>query len=705
MRLLLIDNYDSFTYNLYQLIGEVNVEPPVVVPNDVDWSYLAAGCFDAVIISPGPGRPEREADFGVSSTLIRRSGLPVLGVCLGHQGICQLFGGEVTAAPEPMHGRISQIHHTGIDIFSGLPSPLRAVRYHSLAVRRVPAELEAIAWTDDLVLMAVRHRWLPIWGVQFHPESICTEHGRDLLRNFLSLAAKPRPASPPQIARAPRPRYQLHVRQVGAYPDPRLARRELFPGDGVWLDGNLPGAESGRFSFIAGMDGPLAEYVTHSVTDRITTEFRAGGLVRQVRGSFFDYLRDELTVRTAAVPPGLPFEFSCGYAGYLGYELKAETGGTAAYRSTGPDAEMVFVDRMLVLDHAERDSYLLCLSELPAADGERGSDAALEWLEDAAGRVQAMPAARRPADCERQLGDVEPGALAAAGFGLHHGRASYLDRITECLTEIGRGESYEVCLTNMVRQTSAGIDVERLYDRLREISPVPFGALLRFPGRSVLSASPERFLAVREDGVVEAKPIKGTRPRGRDREEDRLLRAELAASEKDRAENLMIVDLLRNDLNRTCEVGSVHVPRLFDVETYAPVHQLVSTIRGKLRPGMTAVDCVRNAFPGGSMTGAPKIRTMEIIDRLEERPRGVYSGALGWFGLGGAADLSIVIRTIVADQAEISFGVGGAIVALSDPWEEFTETMVKARAMVTALTEASAGPDPCPDQLRKELTR
>jgi para-aminobenzoate synthetase len=265
-----------------------------------------------------------------------------------------------------------------------------------------------------------------------------------------------------------------------------------------------------------------------------------------------------------------------------------------------------------------------------------------------------------------------------------HDKDAYIERIGECFQEINDGESYEICLTNRVT-VDARIDPLRTYSYLRRVSPVPYGALLDFPDVAVLCASPERFMAIGLDRLAESKPIKGTRPRGRTPAEDEALRQDLLTSEKDLAENRMIVDLLRNDLNVVSEIGSVHVPVLFNVETYAPVHQLVSTIRGRLRPAESAVTCVRAAFPGGSMTGAPKIRTMQIIDRLEGGARGVYSGALGWFSLSGAADLNIVIRTLVATREQLSFGVGGAIIALSDAQQEYEETAVKSRAMITSV--------------------
>ena len=686
MRVILVDNYDSFTYNLYQLIGEVCGQPPTVVRNDTPWADLRFDEFDAAVISPGPGRPDRDRDFGVSARVILDSGLPVLGVCLGHQGLCHLFGGEVVSAPEPMHGRISDVRHTGVDLFAGIPSPFEVVRYHSLAVTSLPDELEELAWTDDGVVMGVRHRHLPLWGVQFHPESISSTYGHELLANFFALAADQSASTlaPARTAETEQPRYDLHVQHLDVHPEALTAYSSLFAGgeQGFWLDSSSVVDGLSRFSFMGNGDGPLAEHVTYSVADGEVIVRRPDGTAERVRQQFFDYLDDQLRAREVPAPAGLPFEFNLGYVGYLGYELKAETGGTYAHQSDTPDAAMLFADRALVLDHKTRTSYLLALS---ISGDAAGTAEAKAWLAMTAEAVRALPAAPTdPAPALTLSGPAMTDPDIGMNVELRHDRAAYLKRIDECFDEINAGESYEICMTNMVT-VHTQIDVLPTFAHLRRVSPVPFGALLDFGDVAVLSASPERFLSIDLHGDVEAKPIKGTRPRGADAAGDRALVEELRDNPKDRAENLMIVDLLRNDLNTVCSVGSVHVPKLFDVETYAAVHQLVSTIRGTLAPGRSAIDCIRAAFPGGSMTGAPKVRTMEIIDRLEQGPRGVYSGALGWFSLSGASDLSIVIRTLVVNAGRVTFGVGGAVVALSDPDGEFDETVVKSRAMMTAL--------------------
>jgi para-aminobenzoate synthetase len=269
-------------------------------------------------------------------------------------------------------------------------------------------------------------------------------------------------------------------------------------------------------------------------------------------------------------------------------------------------------------------------------------------------------------------------------LSLSRPRKRYLEDVEASIDHLLNGESYEICLTNQL-STELDIDPLDLYRRLRRANPAPFAAYLRFGGLAVLSSSPERFLRVGRDRGVEARPIKGTSRRGATPEEDARLAAALAADEKNRAENLMIVDLLRNDLGAVCEVGSVEVPEMMAVETYETVHQLVSSVRGRLRPDAGALDAVRSCFPPGSMTGAPKRRTTEILDRLEGAPRGVYSGAIGWFGLGGAADLAVAIRTIVLDGSRATIGAGGAVVLQSRPEREYEEMMLKAAAPLRAI--------------------
>lgn len=678
---LLVDNYDSFTYNLYSLLAEVNGRPPTVVKNDVEWRSLDFDAYDNVVVSPGPGRPDQEQDFGISSRVITESGLPILGVCLGHQGLCHLFGGSVDLAPSPMHGRITDITHTGVDLFAGIPSPYSVVRYHSLVVTRTPADFEEVAWTPDGLVMAVRHTSKPMWGVQFHPESISTEYGRELLANFRDLTLAQSNAS--SAAGTQDSMFTIETRSLDEDVDPEQVFTTLY-ADGTksfWLDGSAALEPECRFTVMGDCSGPHAEYVTYSAAETTVTVQGADGTTTLVHSTFFDYIDDRLRERVTRPRHDLPFAFGLGYVGYLGYELKADTGGQLVHTAATPDASMVFADRALVFDHETGTIYLMGLATMP------GDPVLAQWFDSVTATLRGL--AGQPARATRSGAVASGTPLLKAEHSLEprlrHDRSHYLDLISQCLAEIRSGETYEVCLTNTA--TLAGsIDPAATYSYMREINPTPYSAFLNFPEVSVLSASPERFLRIDADRIVESKPIKGTRPRGATSEEDRALKADLVANEKDKAENLMIVDLVRNDLAQVCVPGSVHVPKLFDVETYAPVHQLVSTVRGRLRDDASAADCIRAAFPGGSMTGAPKIRTMAIIDKLEDGPRGVYSGAIGYFSITGTADFSIVIRTIVATEHEVTYGVGGAIVALSDPDEEFEETMVKAVSMRRALT-------------------
>jgi para-aminobenzoate synthetase len=671
MRTLLIDNYDSFTFNLFHLLGEVNGDEPIVVRNDeLSWEEVAALEVDNVVISPGPGRPEHERDVGVSLDVLRRAELPVLGVCLGHQALAHATGGVIDHAPEVMHGRLSEIHHDGHGLFAGIPQGFAAVRYHSLAVGAVPATLRVTAWTPDDVVMGLEHRSRPLWGVQFHPESISTEHGAALLRNFRDLthARGRRSSRAPRPARRPADGPRVHHRTLAGWRDPEAVFVALY-GDrdhAVWLDSARAEPGLARFSFMGAADGPLGQVVRYDVATRALTVDR-GDAREERRESVLDYCRRELA-RLRADAPELPFDFVCGFAGYLGYELKAECGGALVHRSPLPDAALVFCDRLIAFDHDERRVHLLTLADAA------GAGAAEEWLETTERRLDglAQPAPATPA---------VPGRLS---FAARERRAAYLANIVTCLHEIVEGETYEVCLTTELH-SGGTIDPLAAYRALRARNPAPHAALLRLGDISVLSSSPERFVRVDRERIVESKPIKGTAPRAVHPVEDAYRAAALRDDDKSRAENLMIVDLVRNDLGRVCALGSVEVPKLMAVESYATVHQLVTTVRGRLRDGASAIDCIRAAFPGGSMTGAPKLRTMEIIDRLEAGPRGVYSGALGFLSVNGTADLSIVIRTLVASRHGLRIGSGGAIVAASDPAAEHEEMLLKARAVLAAV--------------------
>ncbi|MFF8935143.1 aminodeoxychorismate synthase component I [Streptomyces paradoxus] len=974
MKTLLIDNYDSYTYNLFQLIAEVNGEEPVVVRNDAPVDGLPdLRAFDNLVVSPGPGHPGEARDFGIGSRLLATSPVPVLGVCLGHQGIALGESGLVGPAPEPRHGHLSTVRHDGRDLFHGLPQHFTAVRYHSLAVREpLPETLQATAWAEDGVLMGLRHRSRPLWGVQFHPESVLTEYGHRMLVNFRNLTAEragklrtkntavpsheevrrrvvvpdceagarrpswgllglgglrrpvaaavfqvaavtqaaanppggrgpnalrestrttppsgpgPRPEAPASARAAvapgggvppagpgtnaeaagvpaagaapdtqaaasgpttpapcggiptagpgtnveaaptaqaatapgrgiptaapetnaeaagvpaagaapdtqaaasgpttpapcggiptagpgtnveaasapetptraaashptapapgrttpaaepgapgkdasapgqgapaahgagasdaaallaapgrkahgevvsaavaiPRPRrpdrvgYRLHTRRVSGAVDAEAVYSRMFAGSprSFWLDSSLVEPGRSRFSFLGDDQGPLAEFVRYDVGAGRCEIERAGRPVRRVKASVFDYLKRQLSNRRVDAT-GLPFDFTGGYVGYFGYEMKADCGSANRHRSPTPDAAWLFADRVIAVDHEEGFTYAVCLAE----DTPQAAREAADWLEGVLAGLSCVATERPPLP-----GPPAPADPGAAEPWLVRDRATYLADIEACRQALRSGTSYEVCLTNAAR-LPAPPDALEFYRTLRRDNPAPYAAFLRFGELEVAGSSPERFLRIDRDGTAEARPIKGTAPRGDGPQEDARLRDALASDAKTRAENLMIVDLLRNDLGRVCRSGTVRVSKLMATETYATVHQLVSTVQGRLREGTDAVDCVRACFPGGSMTGAPKLRTLEIIDTLETEARGVYSGALGYFGCGGGADLSIVIRTAVFADGLTHLGAGGAIVLGSDPDAEYEEMLLKTAAPMRALKQHTAG--------------
>ena len=378
-----------------------------------------------------------------------------------------------------------------------------------------------------------------------------------------------------------------------------------------------------------------------------------------------------------------------GWFGWFGYEFGARTLHVPATPTGTPDAAFFFADRAVVFEHASRSVRLEWLEEGGGAGARRGvgadggAAASARWAHDTAAAIAALDDAPGTSAAE----DVGAAALAPgapAPTRWRHDADAYRRMIAECQAAIVRGDAYQLCLTNRV-EVDATPDPVAAYLRLRRSSPSHHGGFVRFDDVALLSASPEQFLLVERDRTVSTKPMKGTRPRSDDPAIDSALRAELSASEKERAENLMIVDLMRNDLGRIAELGSVEVPSLLAVEEYPHVHQLVSTVTARLRHPLTALDAVRSAFPAGSMTGAPKESAMRILHALERGPRGVYSGAFGCLGVDGTADLAMVIRSIVLTPAGATIGTGGGITALSIADEEVEETRVKARALIAVL--------------------
>ncbi len=431
----------------------------------------------------------------------------------------------------------------------------------------------------------------------------------------------------------------------------------------AWLDTSLEMPGLGRYSFLG-----FEPFLVLTTRGRECLLERRSGSEERLDADPFKVLRDILKQNQQHSLEGLP-PFLGGGIGYLSYELGRlieRLPGFAVDDLSLPDMSLAFFDQVVAHDHVTGETWLAT-----STIGGEGPDAGDRW-ERAKAMLEAPPPSydhvEAPQDIDFECGFTRPG---------------YLEAVRRVKEYILAGDIYQA---NISQRFSAPVSEHpwMLYRRLRRLNAAPFSAYLNFGPVQVCSSSPERF--VRIDGErVETRPIKGTRHRGRDAEEDRRLAEELLASPKDRAELSMIVDLERNDMGRVCSYGSVCVEEHAVIESYATVHHLVSTVAGTLHPGRDVVDLLRASFPGGSITGAPKIRSMEIIDELEPTARGVYTGCIGYLGFDGRADLNIAIRTMLVKERRAYFQVGGGIVADSVPEDEYQETLDKGEAIFHTL--------------------
>jgi len=384
---------------------------------------------------------------------------------------------------------------------------------------------------------------------------------------------------------------------------------------------------------------------------------------------------------------GLP-PFQGGAAGLFGYDLchHIERLPRPAHDEFAlPDLAVGLYDWVLAFDHRARRSWLISTG-LPEAQPQRRRRRAAERLRAVRRWLQAAHA-EAAFDCGPPL----PASRLCAQYSLPllphlsstFDHSGYLAAVRRAIDYVHAGDCFQVNVSQRLL-CPATLAPSDLYRRLRERNAAPFAGFFDLGNAVVASASPERFLGV-AGGEVETRPIKGTRPRGSTRHEDHTRAAELLGSAKDRAENIMIVDLMRNDLGRVCQYGTVRVPELCRLESYRTVHHLVSEVRGRLRAGLGPVDLLKAAFPGGSVTGAPKVRAMQIIAELEPTARGPYCGSLGYLGFDGSMDTNILIRTFTVARGWVQFPVGGGIVADSDPQSEYEETLHKAEGLVRAL--------------------
>ncbi|HBV88061.1 MAG TPA: aminodeoxychorismate synthase component I [Desulfosporosinus sp.] len=668
--IFLLDNHDSFTYNLYQYFGELGEEVIVKRRDSCTLQDIEELHPDLIVISPGPCTPD-EAPLSLAVIERFKGRIPILGVCLGHQAIGQFFGGKVIRAKQPIHGKTELISHDQQGVFRNLVDPLEVTRYHSLIIERdtLPEDLSITAETKDGEIMGIRHIELPIEGIQFHPEAILTQSGHELLKNALQNAKSW------QVENVPSPWF---VKPLSISIPPYLLFRAFKEDPSpFFLDSGKGYKELGAYSYLG--SSPFLEATAYPGQLEVIWPNRSQhDLTPLKRSECLNFLNK--TYHKYHVPQA-PFPFSGGAVGFLSYDLKNELETLPKIASNDlnlPLWRFAWYDGIVIYDHAQGNYWITacgieedgtCHPELAHERIERIEKTLYSYVEEHPDIEAIVDTMSTPPHST-----IEPSVT----------KEEYLADLQRVIDYIYAGDIYQANLTQRFSLDWEG-DAWNLYSQLHRQNPAPFAAFLPYSDFQVLCSSPERFIRIQSDGKIETLPIKGTRPRGESPSADQQQAVELQNSPKDRAELTMIIDLERNDLGRICEFGTVKVPDLIRLEKYPTVWHLVSTVTGQLLPSLEPSDILKAVFPGGSITGAPKIRAMEIIEELEPHSRGLYTGSIGYMGFDGAWDLNIVIRTILLKDGKAFIHAGGGIVADSKPVDEYNETLDKAKALFRVL--------------------
>ncbi len=439
-----------------------------------------------------------------------------------------------------------------------------------------------------------------------------------------------------------------------------------------------------RFSYVECVQKDKNITVKYDAEKKVITQKFADD-IQEINQSIFDYLETHfVSIQTS--PKLCPFPFTGGFIGWFGYELKCELLNLPKITSDLPDALFKKITQFFVIDHKTGKTYGAVVMPETAKnqDIQRELDAMQALVDRTKTCNDDTDNLRTPSAASSEK------AIEKVVFTARINKSDYIDRIEDCRELLRQGESYELCLTNTF-EAKLEIDAWECYQLLSSRNAATYAAFVQIDGIDLICASPECFVKVDADRIIESKPIKGTIKRGLTPKEDKQNAQALLTSEKDVSENMMIADLLRHDIWAVSIPKTVNVPVLAGLETFPHVHHLVSTIRGTLKPELTAMDAFKSCFPGGSMTGAPKLRSVQLLEGLETGPRGVYSGSVAWVGFNGQMNSNIIIRSIVQNNGTVSIGSGGAITYLSSAAVEFNETLLKSEIILRSVAELTTG--------------